>query len=197
MHLKPALFLLKALIMQVSVIQLSASEEYVDFKEFLTSPPKTWTYRSTLDLPYDCRMDNIVNVTKVANFYYIYFNHSMRNSERIFSTIRYGRIFENYDRPGKPWNVMFITEYATGYASREMVFGIKEMCAVIKVDRFEDTFPSNYELLVKPKARRDPPEECLTKFKECAEKSQKTSYDVYKAECKSLYRKEKKTPALP
>ncbi|KAL3222920.1 hypothetical protein MRX96_028290 [Rhipicephalus microplus] len=54
-----------------------------------------------------------------------------------------------------------LTANLTGYTRRQVKFLIPGVCAVNKVERYDDTFPPNYELLVKDSMLDGPPRICL------------------------------------
>ncbi|KAL1415329.1 hypothetical protein MTO96_029600 [Rhipicephalus appendiculatus] len=134
-----------------------ASATYPDIREFMLNPPRTWTYNATLNIPYTCKVDVAINITGRD----IYFNQSGIDKRGIFSGIRIGHTYQSYDLRGRPWNLMFITDYLTGYTRRQVRFLIPRVCAVNKVERYDDTFPPNYELLVKDYWLEGPPKVCL------------------------------------
>ncbi|KAL3200322.1 hypothetical protein MRX96_043463 [Rhipicephalus microplus] len=137
---------------------MPASATYLDIREFMMKPPRTWTYNTTLEIPYSCKVDVAINTSGRD----IYFHQSgIEKTGSITSSIRVGHTYQNYDLSERPWNVMFITDYLTGYTRRQVMFLIPGFCAVNKVERYVDTFPPNYELLVKDSVLDKPPNICF------------------------------------
>uniref|UniRef100_A0A224YBW3 Lipocalin n=1 Tax=Rhipicephalus zambeziensis TaxID=60191 RepID=A0A224YBW3_9ACAR len=181
MHLRGALLLLKILAMQLYIFRNPASAIYPDIREFMLDPPRTWTYNSTLDIQNTCKVDVALGQIRKD----IYFNQSGIGFWGGFSSICIGHTAQSYDLSGRPWNLMFITDYLTGYTRKQIRFAIPGKCAVIKAERFVDTFPPNYELLVKDSALDGPPQECLTWYQKFLNESKIkiTSKAVYNKNC--------------
>nr|XP_037289466.1 uncharacterized protein LOC119183116 [Rhipicephalus microplus] len=136
MYIQGRFFLLKVLAMQLCVLQKPVSATYPDIREFMMNPPRTWTYNATLNFSYSCKVDYALNISGRD----IYFNQStIEKTGIIMSGIRIGHTYQSYDLSGRPWNVMFITDYLTGYTRRQVKFLIPGVCAVNKVERYDDT----------------------------------------------------------
>ncbi|XP_075556675.1 uncharacterized protein LOC142588742 [Dermacentor variabilis] len=167
-----------------------------DMREFFKMKEKVWTFNSTLPLPYTCKMDVCLNITSNK----IDFNQSVYEDPHVRSVVRRGHFYENYEESGHPWNILFITDYRTGYTRKQMMYVKKGVCAVNMVERYVDTFPPNYELLLKGKYLRDPPEECLTNYRAIARKGRERYFNndieiygvaVYTRDCEKYYRRKK------
>uniref|UniRef100_A0A224YMP1 Lipocalin n=1 Tax=Rhipicephalus zambeziensis TaxID=60191 RepID=A0A224YMP1_9ACAR len=146
-------------------------------------PPRTWTYNATLNIPYTCKVDVAINQSGRD----IYFNQSGIYKRGIFSGIRVGHTYQSYDLRGRPWNLMFITDYLTGYTRRQVRFLIPWVCAVNKVERYDDTFPPNYELLVKDYWLDGPPKICLQRYEKFVKQSNIPSKPVYNRNCERYF----------